>query len=212
MPPQISFVTIDDRLTVPIKVFINRGVISRPSSVSINSKSFLAVSNKVNYFQIKLSNKYLNSLINDKLNSVLRDTFVTTPIPEIINNESAQSYVRIASDIDTIKYILLVPKALVVTVRLYLRMLTSGDEEYLTSINQAGLFEKPLKRGQSMCLMRKSSHFVKQEPKILREDDEEVFDDGETGSDVKSQLVYDLSKLPLLNNLKHCVKVYLVNS
>jgi hypothetical protein len=193
-------------------VFINRGVISRPSSVSINSKSFLAVNNKVNYFQIKLSNKYLNSLINDKLNSVLRDTFVTTPIPQLINNENGQSYIRIASKIDTVNYILVVPKALVVTVRIYLRKLSSGDERYLTSINQAGLFEKPLASSHSMCVMRKLSHFVKQEPKVLREDDEEMADDeSNSTNDEKSRLTYDLSRLPLLNNLKHCIKLYLVN-
>jgi hypothetical protein len=202
MPPQITFIKLDDRLTVPVKIFVNRNTVLSVSDISINSKSLITLNN--NYFQIKLSNNYLNSLFNDTLNKKIAEVLFEKPLNEIVNLEPSEN-IKISNIIDSINYKLSIPKILCLTVRCRLNLLTSQDYTYLSLINQGNFSEKVLQSDFQMNLLVNTSQFVKLEPSLLVESDEEM------PQDTKKLVQMDLQQLNLLNNLKNCIKLYLLN-
>lgn len=202
MPPQITFIKLDDRLTVPVKVFVNRNTVLSVSDISINSKSLITLNN--NYFQIKLSNNYLNTLFNDTLNKKITEVLLEKPLNEIVNLEPSENII-ISNIIDSINYKLSIPKILCLTIRFRLNLLTPQDYNYLSLINQGNFSEKVLQSDFQMNLLVNTSQFVKLEPSLLVESDEEM------PQDTKKLVQMDLQQLNLLNNLKNCIKLYLLN-
>lgn len=111
MPPQVTFIKLTDRSTIPIKVFVKKNPNGKTvstqdkRSVAINSKSLITLNNQP--FQIQLSNDYLNSLVS-KLKPEL--------LPILIYNDNLESQLLTIDDnikvVISLKLILTIRRAL----------------------------------------------------------------------------------------------------
>lgn len=200
MPPQITFITLDNRLTLPVKIFVNRNTNLSSSDISINSKSLIKLNN--NYFHIKLSNNYLNNLFNNQLNDKIVEVLFAKPLPQIISPSA--NFITISNTVGTTKYKLIIPTNLCLTIRYHLNLITPQDYTFLRLIH-GDFEEKLLKSDYQLNLLVNKNLFVKSEPSILQEDD------GDSSIDEKKLVNMNLKRLHLLNNIQHCMKLYLIN-
>lgn len=200
MPPQITFIKLNDKLSLPVKVFVNRNVTSSTSDISINAKSLIKLNN--NFFQIKLSNNYLKTLFNETLSDKLIETLLNKPTKEIFTN-STTSIIRTLVSLDSVKYNLIIPQSLLITIRAHLNLLTHSDISHLNSITP-NFMDKLLIADFQLNLLINQNQMIKLEPTLLVEDDDDMFVDEKKLVDVK------LKRLNLLNNLQNCIKLYIV--
>ncbi|KAK6457644.1 single strand annealing-weakened 1 [Scheffersomyces xylosifermentans] len=238
MPPQITFVKVQQGIVLPIKIFVNKSAAPHASanrsgdvsSLAINSKSLITLNNKSAYFHIRLSNNYLNSLINVQIRDVVLAVLYETPIKDQVSDRDA-TWIKITKkmpDDRNVRYRLEVPVSLVVQMRLGSSKLTENDIEFLnegkTKLENI-LNDRNVRADNSLNLMRRKAVFNKKtgkenEPVILVEDEDEwnVSPEPENtesiekpDKDDKKSLNYKFDRLRMSNNVQNCMKVYLIS-
>lgn len=167
MPPQITFVKVSLRV-LPVKVFVSKagvGSLSNSrSSLAINETSLITLNNRLNYFHIRLSNNFLNQLVNVQLNEVLLSVLLKAPLRELVENRD-DTWVKLRQttlDDKKLKFRLEVPVHLIVRLRLELDKLTIDDIEFVNSGKfklENILKEKNSRADNSLLLMTKRNVF-----------------------------------------------------
>lgn len=233
MPPQITFVKVSLRV-LPVKVFVSKagvGSLSNSrSSLAINETSLITLNNRLNYFHIRLSNNFLNQLVNVQLNEVLLSVLLKAPLRELVENRD-DTWVKLRQttlDDKKLKFRLEVPVHLIVRLRLELDKLTIDDIEFVNSGKfklENILKEKNSRADNSLLLMTKRNVFNNrsflEEPTILVEEDESLGlsegsevekENTDKHLDDKKSVSYKVNGLRMFNNTQNCMKLYMIGT
>ena len=223
MPPQITFIRLSKDTSIPIKIFIKPSSSNQnKSSLAINSKSLITLNNtSPKYFQTRLSNNYLDNLINKLIRADLLNVLFDMCLEDIFSSVSTNKHIHIKAnsttitlihDDDKLKYTLVVPFQLVLLLRRAFRRLTQADVVWLENHN-ISLIDKNIRADSDINLLVKSVSFNENNPSVpIQQDENDVMfvpDDEASEESMKKNLGYKISKVGIFNNLTYCVKIYL---
>jgi Single strand annealing-weakened 1. len=223
MPPQITFIRLSKDTSIPIKIFIKPSSSNQnKSSLAINSKSLITLNNtSPKYFQTRLSNNYLDNLINKLIRADLLNVLFDMCLEDIFSSVSTNKHIHIKAnsttiilihDDDKLKYTLVVPFQLVLLLRRAFRRLTQADVVWLENHN-ISLIDKNIRADSDINLLVKSVSFNENSPSVpIQQDENDVMfvpDDEASEESMKKNLGYKISKVGIFNNLTYCVKIYL---
>ncbi|KAK6460932.1 single strand annealing-weakened 1 [Scheffersomyces coipomensis] len=167
MPPQIVFLKVSKSQSIPLKIFINKSNHVSPNStqtttttksLAINAKSLITLQNvPINYFHIRLSNNYLQSLIETQIRDVFVKVLFEMGLDQVCSvgisgKVSISSILRFNSTsavftnpLETsnttekgekkVRYKFTIPLLLIISLRIHFNKLSKGDITYLHGIN-----------------------------------------------------------------------------
>lgn len=196
MPPQIAFVKLTNHYVIPFKIFVKKKDSTSDDQVSyaINQRSLITLNRSDNY-QTRVSNSYLNRLLNEILADFIKSKLFETPIEEFIKQTTS---VHRYQD-DKIQCKMVVDVAYLIALRYRLGRILP-EEWALLGVKSSEEMETTYKLGKSeLKLMNWES-----EIKFLQEDEDEMVDDKKTG-------LYKLKKLEILGGMKDSVRLFLIS-
>ncbi|CAN3368648.1 hypothetical protein DICA4_F15852 [Diutina catenulata] len=127
MPPQTTFIKVDNSVVIAIKVFVNRASTDH-QLVNINEKSPVTLRE---YSHARLSNNQLNVLVNETLRDDLAAVLLEKPIREIVVAKESAYTMKMP------KHTVFIPYEVIIGVRQQCDRLSWTDSDYLAKQNVA---------------------------------------------------------------------------
>lgn len=228
MPPQITFIDLGGVCAVPVKLIVRKRVgkiskadPSKESLCSVNSLSLVRLQTPQLSYQVRLSNNYLNTVINEYCKRQLKAILFTSDVPlnksqvfvkvDLEGNEGVVNSNRNSTQSSPVCILMAVPISLILAVRQSRGANLLEDEQQFLD---RALKINPLDSHHVRLLVRRlmTGHTDAQVQIAVEEKDDEdlgdIFASGRN-AEVKKDLVrFKLSNRHILHSMANCIKIY----